>query len=91
MRHPLPATPMRNLLLIGAVLSATCAAALWGIALIEVWPMLLITGEICGAEKSLLGHCAACWPALAATVLAATFALGLASLRLAAPARIRRR
>lgn len=83
-QEPLPA---RRTFILGGVLSALAAALLWSWALIQAWPRLMAGGAICGAEPVFLGHCPACVPALAATLMAAGFAIALAAHRTLAPAR----
>lgn len=71
------AAPRSSRLLTAAVVSAAAAAALWLRVLVEAWPRLALRGEICGAEPLALGHCAACLPALALTLVAAGLAVAL--------------
>lgn len=52
----------------GALISALAASVLWSGVVISQWPVITSGGTICGAAPTFLGHCAACGPALAATL-----------------------
>lgn len=62
----------------GLLLSAPGAVALWSAVLAHEWPRLMATGTICGETGAWFGHCAACYPAAAVTLIAAACAAGLA-------------
>lgn len=62
-----PRLPDR-VLVAGALFSALAASVLWGGVVISQWPVLTSGGTICGTAQTFLGHCAACGPALAATL-----------------------
>ena len=68
---------LRPALLTGGAVSAATAVVLWTIAMFREWPLLNAGGVICGAQAGLLGHCSACYPAMAATVVAIGFAIAL--------------
>lgn len=53
-----------------SVISAISASALWVSAIVDDWPRMTATGSLCGEANGLLGHCAACAPAAALTLLA---------------------
>ena len=65
-------------LLAGLLLSGPSALALWGAILASEWPRLMATGTICGESGAWFGHCAACYPAAAASLIAAACAGALA-------------
>lgn len=50
---------------------AAVATALWAQVLAAAWPRLMAGGSICGGPALAFGHCAACLPALGATIAAA--------------------
>lgn len=56
-------------LIAGALFSALAASVLWSGVVISQWPILMSGGTICGPAQGFLGHCAACGPALAATLV----------------------
>jgi hypothetical protein len=46
------------------------AAAIWAGVLAKEWPRLMLAGTLCSEAESSLGHCWACYPAAALTLLA---------------------
>ena len=73
----LPSPLLRQALLASCIFSALSATGLWAVVIIREWPRLMAGGTLCGAEPIFLGHCPACFPAVAATLMAAGFAAAL--------------
>jgi hypothetical protein len=72
---------LRPALAFGGAASALTAVVLWTQILVREWPLLTAGGVICGADQGLLGHCAACYPAIAATAAASACAVALLAIR----------
>jgi hypothetical protein len=75
--RPSSASLVRQTLVVNSGLSALVAIALWTVAIIQAWPRLMVGGPICSAEPAVFGHCPACLPAIAATLMATGFAVAL--------------
>jgi hypothetical protein len=76
-----PSTPrsslLRQALAVDCAISTLAAIALWAVVLVQAWPRIMAGGNLCSSDPTFLGHCPACLPALAATLMAAGFALAL--------------